>query len=71
MDVFCQEHIYFIDPLILIRWEIHLFVQQKPDKQVGGVREKVSGFTLAELKQMGREKRVGPEWKDERIPIYT
>ena len=36
----------------------------------GKVKGKVGNFTLAELKQLNIGKRVGPEWKNERIPTF-
>jgi glycerophosphoryl diester phosphodiesterase len=36
----------------------------------GRIKGKVGDFTLAELKQMNIGKRVGPEWENERIPIF-
>ena len=38
------------------------------DKYVPGMHGRVGDFTLAELKKMDIGSRVGPEWKDERIP---
>lgn len=38
------------------------------DYCVDGTKGKVSDFTLAELKALDIGSRVGPEWKDERIP---
>lgn len=38
------------------------------DAYVNGITGKVNDFTLAELKQLNIGKRVGPEWKNERIP---
>jgi len=36
----------------------------------GRVKGKVGEFTLAELKQLNIGKRVGPDWENERIPIF-
>lgn len=40
------------------------------DAYVDGISGKVNNFTLAELKQLNIGKRVGPEWENERIPIF-
>lgn len=36
----------------------------------GAVKGKVKDFTLAELKALDIGSRVGPQWKDERIPTF-
>ncbi len=38
------------------------------DKYVPGKHGRVGDFTLAELKKMDIGSRIGPQWKDERIP---
>ncbi len=40
------------------------------DKYVKGVTGKVANFTLVELKKMDIGSRVGPQWKNERIPAF-
>ena len=40
------------------------------DKYVNGKKGKVGDFTLAELKKMDIGSRVGPEWKEERVPAF-
>lgn len=40
------------------------------DAYVNGITGKVGGFTLAELKAMDIGSRVGPEWRNERIPTF-
>ncbi len=40
------------------------------DKYVNGKKGRVGDFTLAELKRMDIGSRVGPEWKEERIPSF-
>jgi len=40
------------------------------DGYVDGVTGRVDEFTLAELKALDIGSRVGPEWKDERIPTF-
>ena len=40
------------------------------DSYTSDAKGKVSEFTLAELKAMDIGSRVGPQWKDERIPTF-
>ena len=40
------------------------------DQYAKGIKGKVGDFTLAELKKMDIGSRVGPQWKNERIPTF-